>query len=377
MLPQSFFHVLNCVSGRFCYNKIISTPIKVFFNIRVVLRGYPLATSIWSLFLVASLIFFNQFVFARQDAAADYEQSIKWNSGGPIQNLEDGAYVSPASLLATNGISFNETRALVADDASLVSNSPVLSNLIPDRNGLKKYKVRKGDTLSGIAAEFGLDLDTLRLANPEFKGGALRVGQELTVLPVPGLLYEIKDGDSLQSVANRYQTDPDLIKHYNPDYQKLFESAGRVAILPYAKPKTQADYVNRYVKGLLDLKNYFVLPTRGWNWGELHEYNAVDIANQCGRPIYASAEGLVIPDEKLGDGASGWNNGYGLFILLEHPNGTRTRYAHNLKNLAKPGDYVKQGDEIALIGNTGNTHGPSGCHLHFEVFGARNPFAIR
>ena len=350
---------------------------RILFNIRTVLRGYPLATSIWSLFLVASVIVSNKFVFTVQDAFPNYSQDAEWSFGGPTQALEDGAYVSPASLNFSEDSSLAGISVPASDDASLISNSPVLSNLLPDRNGLKKYKVRKGDTLSGIAAEFGLDLDTLRSANPDLKGRALRVGQELAVLPVAGLLYEIKDGDSLQSVANRYQADPNLIKHYNPDYQKLFESAGRVVILPYAKPTTQTDYANRYVKGLLDLKNYFVLPTRGWNWGELHEYNAVDIADQCGRPIYASAEGLVIPDEKLGEGLSGWNNVYGLFILLEHPNGTRTRYAHNLKNLVKPGEYVKQGDEIALIGNTGNTHGPSGCHLHFEVYGARNPFAIK
>ncbi|MBI2604018.1 MAG: M23 family metallopeptidase, partial [Candidatus Harrisonbacteria bacterium] len=39
------------------------------------------------------------------------------------------------------------------------------------------------------------------------------------------------------------------------------------------------------------------------------------------------------------------------------------------------GDYVAQGDIIGYIGNSGNTHGPTGCHLHFEVMGARNPFA--
>jgi len=117
----------------------------------------------------------------------------------------------------------------------------------------------------------------------------------------------------------------------------------------------------------------YILPARGWNWGILHDFNAVDIADACGKPIYASYEGLVI--EESDDNF--WNNGYGNYILIEHPNNTKTRYAHTLKNLVKVGDYVLQGQQIALIGNSGNTHGLSGCHLHFEVYGAKNPFAIR
>ncbi len=127
---------------------------------------------------------------------------------------------------------------------------------------------------------------------------------------------------------------------------------------------------------LPDLKNYFALPAIGWNWGELHNYNAVDIANQCGASVHAAAEGLVVADENFGDGSSGWNDGYGIFVLLEHPNGTKTRYAHLDKAIVRVGDYVNRGGEIGVMGSTGNTHGPTGCHLHFEVYGAKNPFAV-
>ena len=112
------------------------------------------------------------------------------------------------------------------------------------------------------------------------------------------------------------------------------------------------------------------MPTTGWNWGELHAQNAVDIANSCGTPIYAAAQGLII--EAL---EQGWNFGYGSYITIEHPNGAKTRYAHLSKLIAAAGSYIEQGDLIALIGNTGNTHGPTGCHLHFEVLGAKNPLA--
>jgi murein DD-endopeptidase MepM/ murein hydrolase activator NlpD len=124
------------------------------------------------------------------------------------------------------------------------------------------------------------------------------------------------------------------------------------------------------------MKSFFSLPVIGWNWGQLHNYNAVDIANQCGTPVQAAAEGLVVSDAELGSGSGGWNDGYGSFVLIEHPNGTKTRYAHLDKTLVKAGDYVARGEEIGMMGNTGSTHGPTGCHIHFEVYGAKNPFAV-
>lgn len=115
-------------------------------------------------------------------------------------------------------------------------------------------------------------------------------------------------------------------------------------------------------------RGYFIAPTTGWNWGKIHDYNAVDIANICGTPVHAAAEGLVIESK-----TEGWNDGYGSYIEIEHPNTMKTRYAHLSKNTAQLGQYITQGDLIGQIGNTGNTHGPTGCHLHFEVRGGKNP----
>lgn len=126
--------------------------------------------------------------------------------------------------------------------------------------------------------------------------------------------------------------------------------------------------IKKIIDALPDLGDFFSIPAAGWNWGQLHYHNGVDIANSCGNPIYASAEGIVA------EAKEGWNEGYGSYIIINHANNTSTRYAHNKKNLAQVGQYVLRGDLIAYIGNTGMTHGPTGCHLHFEVKGARNPF---
>jgi murein DD-endopeptidase MepM/ murein hydrolase activator NlpD len=92
----------------------------------------------------------------------------------------------------------------------------------------------------------------------------------------------------------------------------------------------------------------------------------VDLVSSCGSPVLASAEGAVLIVR-----SSGWNGGYGRYLALNHPNGTQTLYAHLLGILASPGQYVSQGAQIATVGSTGNS---TGCHLHFEIRGARNPF---
>ncbi len=151
----------------------------------------------------------------------------------------------------------------------------------------------------------------------------------------------------------------------------LVSNSPIVIISPSVANATVADpHFYQVANTLPDLGGYFSIPTSGWNWGHLHSYNAVDIANACGTPIYAAAEGTVAESN---DGS--WNDGYGSYIVINHPNNVSTKYSHNKKNFVSIGQYILRGDLIAYIGNTGNTHGPTGCHLHFEVRGAKNPFA--
>jgi len=112
-------------------------------------------------------------------------------------------------------------------------------------------------------------------------------------------------------------------------------------------------------------------PTIGWNWGQLHAFNAVDIANRCGTPIYAVKDGIVA--ETAYDNE--WHNGYGNYVSIEHSNNIETLYAHLEKVEARIGQYVKEKELIGYMGSTGNTDGPTGCHLHFEVHGAEHPLA--
>ena len=98
----------------------------------------------------------------------------------------------------------------------------------------------------------------------------------------------------------------------------------------------------------------------------IHGYNAVDLAAGPGSSIRAAAAGEVIVSK-----ATGWNGGYGQYIVIRHASGAQTLYAHLSSNAVGVGNYVSQGEVIGGMGNTGRS---TGNHLHFEVRGGRNPF---
>ena len=82
----------------------------------------------------------------------------------------------------------------------------------------------------------------------------------------------------------------------------------------------------------------------------------IDIANSIGTPILAAADGVVID--------AGPTAGYGAWVKLRHADGTVTLYGHVNSWLVNVGERVMAGDQIATIGNRGNSTGP---HLHFSV----------
>lgn len=119
--------------------------------------------------------------------------------------------------------------------------------------------------------------------------------------------------------------------------------------------------------GLKEYAGFFMRPVVGGKRTQgIHGYNGVDIASTLGTPILASADGEVIISR-----SSGWNGGYGTYVVIRHSNGTQTLYAHNSSNAVSVGDSVKQGQVIGYMGRTGKA---TGVHLHFEIRGAKNPF---
>lgn len=97
-----------------------------------------------------------------------------------------------------------------------------------------------------------------------------------------------------------------------------------------------------------------ITSTAGPRWGTTHY--GLDVANRIGTPIFAVADGVV---EK-----SGPANGFGLWVVIRHADGSRSVYGHINQAFVEAGDQVSAGDRIAAVGNRGQSTGP---HLHLEI----------
>lgn len=103
------------------------------------------------------------------------------------------------------------------------------------------------------------------------------------------------------------------------------------------------------------LSSYFGIRTDPFT-GRPARHEGVDFAGKLGSPVVAVAAGTVT--------WSGPRYGYGNLVEIDHGKGFVTRYAHNLQNLVRSGQFVRKGQQIARMGSSGRSTGP---HVHFEV----------
>lgn len=236
-----------------------------------------------------------------------------------------------------------------------------------------EYTIQNNDTLSSIAEKFGISLNTLLWANDLTENSKIKVGEKLLILPVSGVLYNVKKGDTIAEIAKTYKGKASEIVAFNELSSEGDIYINDILIIPGgvlpAPPKKRTPSLAPLAS------SYFICPigspcrrTQGLHWD-----NAVDLSNgNCGAPIFAAAGGQVLRIKY------GWNFGGGNFLKILHPNGIITYYGHLQAILVEQGDNVSQGQIIALMGGQPGTAGAgrsTGCHLHFQVEGARNPFA--
>jgi murein DD-endopeptidase MepM/ murein hydrolase activator NlpD len=232
------------------------------------------------------------------------------------------------------------------------------------RKEIQEYIVEEGDTLFSISKKFGISLETILWANNLDKNSVIKPGQKLIILPVDGVLHEVKAGDTLSEIAKKYQAKIEDIISFNELENENDIYIGDILIIPGGKmpsPKPAPQPLTPLAQG------YFICPVAGGcriSQG-LHWYNAVDFSNgKCGEPILAAAGGTVLK--------AGWQKKAGNYVKILHPNGVVTMYGHLQTIFVSPGEQVFQGQIIGTMGATGKA---TGCHLHFDVFGAKNPFA--
>ncbi|MBZ9569545.1 LysM peptidoglycan-binding domain-containing protein [Patescibacteria group bacterium] len=319
---------------------------------------------------IISIILFLILVFLSKPEILEKTLTAKLNSSITSQNLFLGS--GESFLVESPNLFFVQKNSLRAASPPLTVTPKVLGSLIGDsrpevRGEIIEYSVQSGDSLWNIAADFEISLDTLLWANDLNKNSKILPGQKLIILPVSGVVHHVQKGESLSEIAQDYKAEFDKIISLNElSGEDIF--IGDILIIPDGVMPSRSYTVAQIPVA----SSYFICPipspcriTQGLHW-----YNAIDFSNgKCGEPIYAVAGGLV---QKTGYGRISGN-----FIRIEHPNGIVTVYGHLSKILVSPGQNVLQGDKIGYTGYSGYTipAGPAGCHLHFEVRGARNPFA--
>lgn len=308
------------------------------------------------------------------------------NGGGEIienariddKTNNDSAILAPIA----NGQTFPEqtesnTYIIIQNNTLMASAEPLTTDTGQERNGITVYKIQKGDTPSSIAAAFGITTNTLLWANDLKSNDIIKAGQDLAILPITGVKHKVAKKDTINSIAKKYKAEPEKIIAFNDlpadgrinQGDELIIPDGEIPRPPPApKPKATVKFANNSKPSNISGSSagYYIFPTTGRNWGRIHSNNGIDVGNSCGTPIYASAEGTVNTSQ------NGWNGGYGNYIKISHPNGTETLYAHLSSRGIGSGESVSKGQFIGYIGTTGRS---TGCHLHFEVHGAKNPLA--
>lgn len=285
-----------------------------------------------------------------------------------------------ASLDGLKDMEFQQNIEIIqayVDESEIVNPVSAAAALTKEWETPTIYTVEKGDCLSVIAEKHQMKTKDLAELNLIEDPDEINIGDNLVVtVPMPEIsvsykiqaAYEEEYKEEIQYIDNsswyvgtevvvqegttgKRHVVADIV--YSDD-KEVGRNILEETILKEAKPRivergtsTPPTYIKPLVGGR------FSSPY-GSRWGRMHK--GVDWACSVGTAIKASSGGTVA--------SAGWVNGYGYCITISHPDGKKTRYAHLSKILVSAGERVKQGEKIALSGNTGNSTGP---HLHFEI----------
>lgn len=269
--------------------------------------------------------------------------------------------LSPAP--PTSGAGVGSVDATEPELALLLDLSAESAEAPPDE-GLyySAYQVQKGDTVSGIAQNYGVTVDAIVTLNGITNTRSLSVGRFLKVPSMTGILYAAKEGDTVSSLADTYAVSAEGILEANRLGEGSEEEAlpaGRKLFLPDARMSSLA---LREINGDL-----FKKPVQGWitsryGWrndpltGARSFHTGLDIGAAYGTPVRAAMEGRVT--------AVGYSAVSGNYVIIAHHDGYTTMYAHLSKQAVKVGARVTQASVIGYVGSTGYSTGP---HLHFTV----------
>ena len=286
------------------------------------------------------------------------EGALSWISREVLSPEKDNG--SQYNLALYAGINPAENAAQSLPGSLSDSNGALIPIDLMETFTWQTYKVKKGDSVSKIAAAFSVSMDAIISSNGITNVRALREGQTLRIPNMDGIPYTVKTGDSLSRISQAMGVPLEAILDAN-DIQSDIINAGTSLFIPGARMSRE------------DLKmalgELFIYPLKGsrlsspFGWrddpisGVRRHHAAVDLSAPQGTPVFAAMEGTVL--------VLSYDRTYGNFIILSHPGGYQTMYAHLNSFSIKQGGQVAQGAQIGTVGNTGYSTGP---HLHFAIF---------
>jgi murein DD-endopeptidase MepM/ murein hydrolase activator NlpD len=271
----------------------------------------------------------------------------------------------------------------ISNGFSAISRTIQLKTNMPQRPRytVQKYMVARGDSVFGIAKNFGVEPETVLWANYDTlqdNPHNLKPGIELLIPPTDGIYYQWKDGDTLEAVAGQYKASVDDILNWpgnDIDLTNPQIAPGSWVMIPGGQREFVQWLVPTVSRGasgtsptsqsacgggavgsgafVWPADNHFLSGNDYWS-GHL----GIDIAAGEGAPVYAADSGVVTMAQ------GGDNYGYGNVIQIDHGNGYSTLYAHLSVIGVGVCQSVYAGQWIGAAGNTGNSQG---AHLHFEV----------
>jgi len=267
------------------------------------------------------------------------------------------------------------------DDGALLPDSRLIGSGLESvsSGGITVYEVKEGDTISEIAQQFDISTNTIKWAN-NITGNNIKVGQKLDILPVTGVKHTIKKGDTISKIAAKYDAEVEDIKIFNGIDTDSQLKVGDViyipngvikAVEPVKKPAASSGSNNSGASSTTVSSGYYKWPAAGgritspYGPRKLGYHYGVDIGAPRGTAVFAAASGVVTEVVSYCvEGKTSCGGRYGNYIVIEHSNGTYTRYAHLQKVSVSNGDNISKGEKIGAVGNTGRSTGP---HLHFQI----------
>lgn len=253
----------------------------------------------------------------------------------------------------------------------------------------QEHMIQQGENLWLIAKKFNMSMDTLIAANPGIDAEKVKINQKISlVVPKPLISVaskEVKEYNDAIPFEVVYEESSGIYKGESTVKRagvqgerfvkaEIIRINGKEVERKILEEKISKNPIGKIiVKGTKNPppkigSGKFIRPTSrglltsrfGGRWGRMHE--GIDIGLPIGSPIKASDGGRVT--------FSGYRNGYGYCVIIDHGSGLSTLYGHNSQLLVKKGQSVFQGQVIAKSGNSGRSTGP---HLHFEVLKHGNP----